>query len=482
MREDVVEWLMRHGRLIEPDALDQLMSTPSPMTAARALLSNIPEEEIFITSSLVSRSLKHMSYETMRGDVDVTGEIVSTDETIQRVHHDIRVLRSPRIDGCCGRLTEFVSLFRDRYEKIRALLMRHPEMAGAIPISHARRQEGEVRVIGMVSRTFTSKRGNRIAEIDDVSGSVRVLLKDGIQVFNDEVIGVSGRPVRGGGILIAEHIVRPQIERKSERTSGENVEVAFISDLHVGSKNFLRGEWDDLIDFLNCEGPYGHTAEDIRYLIISGDAVDGIGVYPGQKEDLEITDVYDQYRLLADLLKDIPGHVKVVLQVGNHDAVRAVEPQPPLPDEIASMLSRDVMIVGNPTYLDIHGMRILSYHGRGMDDLITSCPGITYDTPLKAMRLMLDMRHMAPIYGGRTPLAPLPQDQLVIDLEPDIFVTGHVHSWGVGTHHGVLLINASTWQKQTEYQRLMNFRPKPGRLTIVNLRTMKPRMLNFYGG
>ena len=34
------------------------------------------------------------------------------------------------------------------------------------------------------------------------------------------------------------------------------------------------------------------------------------------------------------------------------------------------------------------------------------------------------MRHLAPIYGGRTPLAPLPRDGLVIDPAPDILVTG----------------------------------------------------------
>ena len=35
------------------------------------------------------------------------------------------------------------------------------------------------------------------------------------------------------------------------------------------------------------------------YLVIAGDAVDGIDSYPGQEEDLSITDVWEQYAQLS---------------------------------------------------------------------------------------------------------------------------------------------------------------------------------------
>ena len=33
-----------------------------------------------------------------------------------------------------------------------------------------------------------------------------------------------------------------------------------------------------------------------------GDLVEGVGVYPGQEEDLVITDVHEQYRVLSEML------------------------------------------------------------------------------------------------------------------------------------------------------------------------------------
>ena len=106
-----------------------------------------------------------------------------------------------------------------------------------------------------------------------------------------------------------------------------------------------------------------------------------------------------------------------------------------------------------------------------MDDLVSAIPSLSYARPLDAMREMLRMRHLAPIYGGRTPIAPEAQDLLVIDEVPDIFLTGHVHGVGVSEYRGVTLINSSAWQSQTSYQKMRNLEPVPARVPIVNLST-----------
>ena len=82
---------------------------------------------------------------------------------------------------------------------------------------------------------------------------------------------------------------------------------------------------------------------------------------------------------------------------------------------------------------------------------------------------MLQMRHLAPIYGDRTPLTPAAHDGMVLDPAPDILVTGHAHTYGVDRYRGVLLLNASTWQAETEYQRMRNIAPVPARAAIVDL-------------
>ena len=49
-------------------------------------------------------------------------------------------------------------------------------------------------------------------------------------------------------------------------------------------------------------------AAKIKYLVINGDLIDGIGVYPKQKEDLVILDLFHQFKKASDLLSEIPDY------------------------------------------------------------------------------------------------------------------------------------------------------------------------------
>ena len=95
------------------------------------------------------------------------------------------------------------------------------------------------------------------------------------------------------------------------------------------------------------------------------------------------------------------------------------------------------------------------------------------------MKLLLQCRHLAPIYGRRTPIAPEKRDFMIIDGEPDIFHTGHVHVLKYGNYRGTLLVNSGAWQEQTEFQRRMGLVPTPGIASIVNLETLQVTPVNF---
>ena len=135
--------------------------------------------------------------------------------------------------------------------------------------------------------------------------------------------------------------------------------------------------------------------------------------------------------------------------------------------------------VGNPCYFEISGVLILSYHGQSLQDFATCVPNMSQNHPTKIMREMLKRRHMAPIYGSISSLAPEKEDYMIIDMIPDIFVTGHVHVTAVEPYRNVLLINASAWQSQTEYQRMMNFMPDPAKAVVVNLKNLIPSIIKF---
>ena len=163
---------------------------------------------------------------------------------------------------------------------------------------------------------------------------------------------------------------------------------------------------------------------------------------------------------------------------GNHDAVRPAEPQPTFEPTIQQDYNTTTF-VGNPCDFSLHGVRLLSYHGKSIDDFVATLRTVTYADPVEAMREMLRRRHLAPQWGGKTPLSPEPEDGLIIREVPDIFVTGHVHGHACLDHRGTTLVCSSTWQDQTSYQRMLGFQPRPCMLTVVNLGTHATASIPF---
>jgi len=162
------------------------------------------------------------------------------------------------------------------------------------------------------------------------------------------------------------------------------------------------------------------------------------------------------------------------------DAVRPAEPQPTFEKEIQQLFSaNDVTFISNPSTFSIHSVEVLSYHGLSLLDYATNIQQLKFNEPIEIMKIMLQKHHLAPVYGGYTPLAPEHNDYMIIKKIPDIFVTGHVHLATLGEYRGVTLINASSWQAQTEYQRMLNFIPNPAKLPIADLQTGNMTMMDF---
>jgi DNA polymerase II small subunit len=207
-------------------------------------------------------------------------------------------------------------------------------------------------------------------------------------------------------------------------------------------------------------------AEKVKYLVLAGDVVDGVGIYPDQEKELTILDIYGQYEEAAAQLDGIPKRIKIILAPGNHDAVRQAEPQPALPKEYRDLFSNNVIHVGNPALVDIEGVKVLMYHGRSLDDIMTKIPRLEYSRPHEAMEELLKRRHLAPMYGGRSPIAPEKDDYLVIDEIPDVLHCGHVHTYGTSFYRGIFVVNSSCWQSQTEFQKKVNLNPMPGIVAV----------------
>jgi DNA polymerase II small subunit len=247
---------------------------------------------------------------------------------------------------------------------------------------------------------------------------------------------------------------------------------------------FMEKEFNRFVLWLN--GKFGNEnmrniAGHVKYVVIAGDLVDGIGVYPGQMKELMIKDIYEQYREVSKLIEQIPDYIELTIIPGNHDAARKALPQPAIPRKYAEPLyeARRMYSLGNPCTVSLHEVELLLYHGRSLDDVAAVAPNVSFQTPDKAMKLLLQSRHLAPIYGERTPIAPENRDFTVIERVPDIFHAGHVHVLKCDTYRGTLIVNSGAWQGQTEYQKKMGLVPTPGIAPIVNLQTMQVATINF---
>ena len=467
MKNRILKVFAQKGILVDPDALEALTMAPDAMKCVNIILDD-PDRPLILTKSDVEDYLSCQPKAHVKSRVKVPEPTPSPIDGVG----EVKVVKD--ITGgstCVGNVIDFAKLFNDRYVTLKKLLQKRRELAGLVSISKAKKVQRDVRFVGIVNDARETKNGHTMLELEDEEDKVQVLLMKGVKrstdyYINDEVLGVVGSFSRDGDIVVAKEVIHPEVPINSGMTpNGSRSVLAFVSDIHVGSTEFLSDGWNRFTSWLNKDP----VAEDIRYILMPGDLVDGIGIYPGQEDELLIEDIYDQYQELARLVGMIPKRIKIIMMPGNHDAVRLAEPQPALPKEVASMFDPGILFVGNPCYLEIEGRSILAYHGRSMDDFVSNVRNLSHSRPEDIMREMLRRRHMAPIYGEKTALAPEQKDYLVIDKVPDIFVTGHVHVCATAEYRGIKLINASAWQSQTGYQRMHNQIPDPCKVPMIDL-------------
>ncbi len=482
---EIVQMFAERGFQLAPDALEILSEKDD--SSIERLIGDLDANMVVVSAEHI-RSLLNRGCEEKRG---VSTELQAEPEAVKSAlgssahQSDCHVEVLKDITGkstCLGNYSDFVKYFRDRYTKLHELLSRR--MSSRPIESLGMHTAGrDVSLIGMIMEIRSTPRG-RIVELEDPTGMVTVIFQkdspafeQSMQLVTDEVVGITGTS-DGKRRIFAKSIVWPDLQAQPAPLTEASGGALFISDLHVGSKKFLIDTWRRFVSWLSGEDSTG-LSSGVRYMIIAGDIVDGIGVYPGQEEELEVKDIYEQYQLAAELLSGVPPHIKIVISPGNHDIVRQAEPQPALPKEIQELFPKNTIFVGNPAWVTLSSRSVLIYHGRSIDDFVLKVPGLSYREPELAMVEMLRRRHLCPIYGNRVSVAPEVEDHYVIDRVPSILHCGHVHILGITRYKGVTVINSGTWQGQTEFQKKMNIQPTPGIVPHIDLSSMKVRKLRF---
>jgi len=400
-------------------------------------------------------------------------------------------------------VSDFISYFNRRFETLSQFLRQRVEFSRAISINRLKsKQEREsVSVIGLVFEKSITKNNNIILKLEDPTGNISVLFRnDKKELFEqakdvvlDELIGIEGFTSKD--IIYANQIYFPDIPLVKElKKSPVDESVVLLGDPHFGSKVFLKQEFEDFLEWINQRKgneEQRNLASKIKYMILVGDLVEGVGIYPDQEKDLAILDIKEQYGQFIEYLKKIPQHIQIFICPGNHDVGRISEPQQPMIHSYAEGLQKlpNVTLLSNPAVINIGaklgfpGFDMLIYHGYSMIYYANNVESIRSKGGQKRadliMKLLLQKRHLAPTHTSNLYIPDSEGDPLIISSIPDFFITGHIHRVSVTNFRNITMANCSCWTAVTEDQEKRGLQPQPAKVPVINLMTREVKIINF---
>jgi len=398
---------------------------------------------------------------------------------------EIKVLSDPTLKITSGEgVKGYNALFSSRFNKLKRIISDRPEsrMLKSLASIKSAKFEDDLFVCGLVTEKKSERNITKLI-LEDPSGSFEgIVFDDDLQktvdtLLLDQFIMIRVGMGKNSGFIIKD-IIFPDIPEQAVNKSESEAYAVFLSDLHIGSKYFMEEEFSDFVAWLSSPDP---VARKIRFVLIGGDILDGVGIYPNQNKELVCQTIEEQLKKAEGLIDKIPKNIKIIIMPGNHDPGRRALPQPAIPKKYNSGLweRENVIMIGNPSMISLNGVKVLMFHGQSIDDIVKTTPGMKYDEPTNVMRHLLKVRHLSPIYGSQTPIAPEMEDLLVIEDIPDIFHVGHVHKAQLDMYKGILLVNSGSWQKQTPFQASVGMTPNPGIALMVNLKTFQVFHQNY---
>ncbi len=379
--------------------------------------------------------------------------------------------------------------YRYRLAYLRSLLQSHYSLKDACSLRRIRdMQRGDSVVsIGLVIEKTHTRNGHIRFRLEDESGRAAFLalrdrysFKNAEKLLEDGVVAVKGS--LADSVIFVDDIIFPDIHTSTFLQLPHPGKLICIGDMHIGSKLFYAEAFIRCIEWIQEEKP--------DYLIITGDLVDGVGTYPGQENDLVIPSILEQYRACAAYLSKVPSSTQIYICPGNHDAVRIAEPQPALHGEVTKMFSgKNITFLPSPIVMklaktqDFPGLTTIIYHGNSYpyyatrNSYLQGCGGM--DAADKVMELLLQHRHLSPTWGAVQYIPESTHDPLLIEEEPDLFISGHMHTRHITHYKKTTCLDCSSWIEATEYQRQRGIKPQPCQAILVDLQSRKTKIKDF---
>jgi len=477
IKQKIINELTQKGYLVSPEIITELDKIAS--------IDIKPTKKLTIlTKDILEKS--RISWKESKGKTEQNPVIIKKNYTKTQEKKEVK---------------SFVEYYNKRFEYFENLLKSRNELTNLSSISRAKKSNSQnSSIIGMISEKQTTRKDNIILTLEDQKEKIKIIasnknkeiLELAKELVLDEVIGIKG--ATGKEVIFAKEIVLPEVPNEEIKKANEEIYLACVGDIHFGSKLFMKKEFTKLISWFRGEQgteEQKRLAEKTKYVVFTGDIIEGVGIYPGQEADLILKDIKEQYNLAYYYLNQIPKDKQIIIFPGNHDVGRLAEPQSPISKKYAKKLYEltNLTSVSNPSVVNIAsdisfgGFDLLLYHG---------CSFIYYANLIETirekggqdrvdliMKFLLRRRHLAPVHDSNQFIPDKDFDNLIIDIVPDIFITGHIHRISVAQYKKTTLINASCWAKQSEFQEKNGVIPQPAKLPLINLKTREIKILNF---
>ncbi len=285
MREDILKIIKERGLLLEKSVLE-LINLLEP-GFAKDFLINIERisGEKFISLGLLNRNVEFVKSAMNKfGDnkniientfvkfgisleVRKEREIVENNEEKKRESLNYKVFYSDTKPDKKLEVKDFTNYFRVRYQALQRILMQRPELQqNLMSINKISGERTNLSIIGIVTEKRVTKNKNLMIRFEDLTGEISALVKfdNGIRSRNgenlfekaselllDDVVGVKAS---GNSDMIFVHELYFPDSFLHERTKfEEELNVAFLSDIHCGSDRHLGKSFKKFLNWMNSE-------------------------------------------------------------------------------------------------------------------------------------------------------------------------------------------------------------------------------------
>jgi DNA polymerase II small subunit/DNA polymerase delta subunit B len=285
----------------------------------------------------------------------------------------------------------YTKLLNKRFEETRKLLLKRLELVNTISLNRISEKVKKFSIIVMV-REINKQTGTLLVE-DQTGVSEVKILEEGIikDIFPDEVIGLICS--KEGSDVIVERIIWPDIPLRREGTKiREDINCLFISDIHMDSEDFNKAAFENFLSWLD--------KNQNTQLFVIGDI-------SNKKADSE------------NFYKSIPRDMKKIFIKGETDDI---------PSSIG-------LVMNNPSFLDVYGVKIFLTHGTLYNNYLTALE----TTPVNLFINLLKKRHLNPTLKFSKFIYE--DDPFFLDVVPDVIVCGQFHTPEIVNYKGTTIIS-----------------------------------------